>query len=80
MLRGILRRLGRPMFVKLMKQYLALFLMMLALMVVFFTTLHITARAHLGHWPDERETKCEGRRFFEMFAEQNWADDLGCGK
>jgi hypothetical protein len=69
------------MVIKFLKTLLKFYALFMLLVLIFFSALHIQGRIKLGHWPDERETKCIGRRVIEGAAgPQNWTDDLGCGK
>lgn len=69
------------MFIKLIKFYLWMFVVEAALLIVFEAIVGLTARAKLGHWPDQREFKCQGRSFFEAVGHgKHWTDDVGCGQ
>jgi|HubBroStandDraft_6_1064221.scaffolds.fasta_scaffold2490224_1 hypothetical protein len=65
---------------KLMKFMLLMFLAEMVLAIAFTAGVSISARKRLGHHPDHREFRCEGRRFFELFGDQHWPEDIGCGK
>jgi hypothetical protein len=68
------------MFIKLMKLFLWLFVIEIGLLVAFDLAVAATARVKLGHKPDQREFKCQGRKFLEAFGRQQQRDDLECNQ
>lgn len=66
------------MFIKLIKFGLWVFVIEIVLLAAFDLAVATTARVKLGHKPDQREFKCEGRSLFEALGNQHRTDDLEC--
>jgi len=68
------------MFIKLIKFGLWVFVIEIVLLAAFDLAVATTAKVKLGHKPDQREFKCQGRKFLEAFGKEHWPADLGCGQ